>query len=293
MAVPRLQVVSSELPEPPYPPDTEAGGWHPQFHIDRITASDTWMLAEDDERPWLLRVWFEAWRSVPVGTMPSDRKLFARRIGCKVAFLDAHAEILLRGWVLHSDGALYHWFIASQVLDMLKSRAGGRQRVAKYREQQRAKAEALKADNASKDGGVTSYDAPCNANVPVTNVLVTPLKGREGKGREEEESPTDSCRASPTTRDAEAILAYLNEKAGSRFQPVKANIDRIKARLREYDAETLRGVVDRKCAQWRTDEKMCQYLRPATLFGAEKCAQYVGETARETTRTSTPTSLFK
>jgi len=159
----RLSVVSNEIPDPPYSADTTANGWHPELHIDRIWSSDTWTLAEDDERPWLLRTWFECWRSVPVGSMPAERRLFARRIGCKTAFLEAHAEILLRGWVLHSDGALYHTFISSQVNAMLDKRRKSAKKVAEWREKQKEK------ENKEQKESVTGYIAQCNGNVPVSN----------------------------------------------------------------------------------------------------------------------------
>ncbi|MBK1649550.1 hypothetical protein CKO36_13320 [Rhabdochromatium marinum] len=110
----------------------------------------------------MLRVWLEAWRSVPVGSMPSDRRLFARRIGCKPAFLDAHAEILLRGWQRHSDGLLYHGFITALVLKMLDTRRSSAAKVRAWRERK-------KADKTTKQGDVTGYNGACNRNVPVSN----------------------------------------------------------------------------------------------------------------------------
>lgn len=78
--------------------------------------------------------------------------------------------------------------------------------------------------------------------------------------------------------DACSILTYLNEKASRAYKPVDANIKLILARLKEGAAvDELRAVVDRKCIQWLGDEKMAQYLRPATLFNATKFAQYAGE----------------
>lgn len=75
------------------------------------------------------------------------------------------------------------------------------------------------------------------------------------------------------------ILEYLNRKAGKAYKPVAANISLITARLRGgASPEDLKAVIDRKCAQWLSDAKMAQYLRPATLFNATKFAQYQGET---------------
>jgi hypothetical protein len=158
----KLRIVSSNHPDPPYPADTKANGWKPEFDVTRIITSDTWTLAENDERPWLLRIWMEAWLSVPVGSMPADRRLFARRIGCKKAFLDAQAEILLRGWELHSDGLLYHAYITEQVIGMLSKRRSSAERVKRHRT---AKA----AQNTSKSADVTHYKGDVTRNQRVSN----------------------------------------------------------------------------------------------------------------------------
>jgi len=77
------------------------------------------------------------------------------------------------------------------------------------------------------------------------------------------------------------ILNFLNEKTGRNYQPVKSNLSMISARLKEYSKTQLRQVIAKKCREWGTDEKMEPYLRPATLFNATKCAQYVGELGQQ------------
>lgn len=78
--------------------------------------------------------------------------------------------------------------------------------------------------------------------------------------------------------EATALLTFLNEKTKRCYQPVDANIDMIVARLKEGNTpEDCRAVIAKKCRQWGTDEKMSEYLRPATLFGRTKFAQYRGE----------------
>lgn len=141
-----LRVLDSNSPSAPYPPDTKANGYKPEFDIDRIATSDTWTLADDDEHPWLLRIWFEAWRSVPAGSMPADLKLFARRIRCSEKFLQAHRENLLRGWRLYQDGRLYHDFITEQVLQMLAKRRKSAEKVRAWREEKNKEKQAYKAD---------------------------------------------------------------------------------------------------------------------------------------------------
>jgi uncharacterized phage protein (TIGR02220 family) len=84
------------------------------------------------------------------------------------------------------------------------------------------------------------------------------------------------------SEEAKQILEFLNAKAGKRFRPVPVNIEMIVARLREgYTPDDLRSVVAMKCRKWKGDERMNEYLRPATLFNRTNCAQYVGELGPE------------
>jgi len=73
------------------------------------------------------------------------------------------------------------------------------------------------------------------------------------------------------------ILNFLNDKTGKKFEPLPANIEPIIARLKESSIEDIRCVIALKCREWIGDEKMAQYLRPATLFNRTKFAQYQGE----------------
>lgn len=78
--------------------------------------------------------------------------------------------------------------------------------------------------------------------------------------------------------EAREILGFLNAKTGKAFRPVSANLDLITARLKEgYSEQDIRQVIARKCRDWSADDKMAEYLRPATLFNRTNFSQYVGE----------------
>lgn len=64
------------------------------------------------------------------------------------------------------------------------------------------------------------------------------------------------------------IIDFLNEKAGTSFkQANKATTSHIRARWNEgFRVDDFKAVITHKCAEWRTDEKMVQFLRPQTLF---------------------------
>lgn len=76
---------------------------------------------------------------------------------------------------------------------------------------------------------------------------------------------------------ARRVLDYLNAQAGKSFKPVHANLALIESLLKDYSEQDMRDVIDAKVAQWMNDEKMSEYLRPATLFSARNFASYAGE----------------
>lgn len=88
-----------------------------------------------------------------------------------------------------------------------------------------------------------------------------------------QESNIDNNKSNNNILQAEAIIAYLNEKAGTRFKPVESNLKFIKARLKDYSIERLKAVIDLKVKEWR-GTKMQPYLRPETLFNATKFEAY-------------------
>ena len=92
-------------------------------------------------------------------------------------------------------------------------------------------------------------------------------------------APTNGHHLPQHKADALEILGWLNKKAGTRFEPVEANLSLIRARLKEADrpAWRLKQLVSAKATEWPPGHDMRKYLRPATLFNREKCAQYLGQ----------------
>jgi uncharacterized phage protein (TIGR02220 family) len=98
---------------------------------------------------------------------------------------------------------------------------------------------------------------------------------REEKRREEKKKNNNTVRHTP---DVLSLLQFLNEKTGRNYQPVRANIELILARLKDgASVDDCRAVIAKKCREWAGDPKMSFYLRPATLFNRTKFAQYQGE----------------
>ena len=67
------------------------------------------------------------------------------------------------------------------------------------------------------------------------------------------------------------VVDYLNQKTGKAFRSTTDKTRKlIKIRLKEgFSLEDFKKVIDIKTAEWGRDPKMCEYLRPETLFGTK------------------------
>lgn len=76
--------------------------------------------------------------------------------------------------------------------------------------------------------------------------------------------------------DARLVLEYLNRKANKRFLPIPSNLKMISARIAESSVDLCKQVIDAKVVEWGRDEKMRQYIRPATIFNPTNFGSYAG-----------------
>ncbi len=113
----------------PYPADTRAKGWRFELDYEQIEQSGTWaaaMTAALDglplARPFLLAMWYAAWKQVPCGSLPADHREMAGAIGIPSSVFAEYSDVLLRGWWAAEDGRLYHDTIVQRVIEMLGKR---------------------------------------------------------------------------------------------------------------------------------------------------------------------------
>ena len=69
----------------------------------------------------------------------------------------------------------------------------------------------------------------------------------------------------------EDIINYLNSKAGTNYKSsTPSTKSLINSRLKEgFSVDDFHYVIDNMCDRWLSDNKMRQYLRPTTIFGAK------------------------
>lgn len=120
-----------------------------------------------------------------------------------------------------------------------------------------------------------------NNNTSINNNILSgkepdPTPEPEEKENSEFTKKTSDSKKSKTTSKTDDIpydrvIKYLNAKAGANYRATnKATQRLIKARFNEgMTTKDFKKVIDNKCNDWLKDPKMCEYLRPATLFGSK------------------------
>lgn len=292
----------NNLPTPLTPADCDLTKYpFMPLAVQRLLTSETWILGTGDERAAAITLWLESWHQIPSGSLPDNDRMLAHLSQARNwKKVKAHA---LRGWITCSDGRLYHPVVAEKALegwiDKLVSGLSGakgnavrwhievdvksteakiveavnllqaiaprsetllKKQVKHIVEESQGESHRDKKTIAPRSEDVSPPDSGCDRN-------------REGEGEGKNKDIVETSQKTVATD----ILDYLNDKTGRAYKPVEANLRVIAARLRESSLDECRAVIDAKCGEWLQDEKMCQYLRPETLFGATKFAQYVGQ----------------
>lgn len=284
----------SESPAPLVPVDVDLRGLeYMPFFGNHLFGSDFNAGCSDAEWRAGLTLWWAAWNQVPASSLPNDDVALTRLadLGRDVRGFRRLKEKAMRGFVLCTDGRLYHRFIAKQALVAWDKRVKEREKKRKWREEQdrkRLAAEGGQQQGRNRDG---DRDKGGDGTADGNRRDVTGRDGTIEKQGKDEVGPEpdaslsrvnghDHGKTRELRRQALEVLIFLNEKTGRAYQPVPANVDMIVARLKDgATVDDLRAVVAKKCREWTCDEKMAPYLRPATLFNRTKFAQYQGELA--------------
>lgn len=132
-----------------------------------------------------------------------------------------------------------------------------------------SKSDASKSDRSKFDASKTSkngsFHPPASGGDPSVNSKHDP----SDKNTRQPAAQTDQ------SEPAKQVLKYFNQTTGHSYRDGKTTIGYIRGRLaEEYVASDLILVVDYLTAKWLNDPRMCDYLRPKTLFGPENFPEY-------------------
>jgi len=171
-----LKSVSSELPDPPYPRETQAGTFPLEVDVHRLLQSDTWCLLDPTLQAWALKAWVVSWSQTPCGAFRDDLEIIAAKLGCDQKFLQLHRDAILRNWRRCADGRLYHPVITEKVLAFLDTREKWRNK----KKQQRTSN--VQGDSFENPGSVPGVSPPSSSSSSSSSSSYKPNSEVLGKG---------------------------------------------------------------------------------------------------------------
>lgn len=156
------QVTAEVLPAPLVPANVDLRGLGYVLRVDKLLASELVALCSPEEGWAAFMLWCRAWQQVPAASLPNNDTVLASfsRAGRRWPKVKPMA---LRGFVLCSDGRLYHRVLADEALEAWERRLTFRER-------------SEKANKAKRNGHQGDLQG----------VLIGGLEGTHRKGREGE-----------------------------------------------------------------------------------------------------------
>ena len=108
------------LPDPLTPPDCDLQDFSfMPLQVARLRDSDLAAECEPEACWYAVLLWAASWHQVPAASLPNNDAVLARLVGLgrDLKTWKRHKAQALRGFVLCSDGRLYHTVVAEQALD--------------------------------------------------------------------------------------------------------------------------------------------------------------------------------
>ena len=192
---------NGQAPEPMTPPESDLRGM-PYMPLDvvRLFDSDFYALSSGDEFKAGLTLWGKAFMQTPAGSLPNDDRLLAHLSGAGMPLWKRVKAMALRGWVLCSDGRLYHRTVAEKVQEAWRCRLERRART------EAARAARLASRAASNTEPPPSVTEPVTTSVTdnVTRIATRVVTASKGTEQKKEESKKGSGASAPDAGASDA-----------------------------------------------------------------------------------------
>lgn len=239
-------------------------------------------FVEDAAYSRLIRKYYAEEKPLPLEIKAIHRLVGARTKEEKQAVEDVLEEFFLKT----SDG--WRNKRCDEEIERANAQAETNRLIAQAREERkRARIEHELSTNRAESNNESSNESPASrepSQTPDTRLQTKPTESKalfgniETQTQAPEPKPEQSQARKKLSEACVEVLNFLNEKTGRNYQPVKANINLIAARIKEgATVIQCRQVIAKKCREWRDDPNREIYLRPKTLFNATNFAQYQGE----------------
>lgn len=199
---------SDRAPLVPSDCDLRGLAWMPLDAV-RLLDSDLFAVSTGDEFKAAVALWCKAWQQIPAGSLPNDDRVLAHLSGAGSRWKRLK-PMALRGFVLCSDGRLYHPVIAEKALEAWE-----------YRKAQRARAAKRWPSSGNAAASPAAHAAASPAAMQGT--------GQDRKGQENSSPPTPRAAAAAV----EKKLVYPSKLADGQ----RADVARAVADLDERGAQ--------------------------------------------------------
>lgn len=190
-----------DKPEPPISADVDVrdlDGF--MLNVERLLASELVAIGTPEECWAALMLWCRAWKQVPGGSLPNDERILASFSGAGKRWAKVR-EVALHGFVLCSDGRLYHRFLCTEVqrayqrkVAYQERRDADRKRLEKWRSKQRGNDDETRfvAEDTIRDRDDTEVREDADASSGEGACAPAPPKDRaNGKSKPKTRLPAD------------------------------------------------------------------------------------------------------
>lgn len=257
--------------------------WMP-FYVGDYLADTTRLTLE--QHGAYLKLILDYWRN---GPPPDDDVALALIVGVTVHQWKKIAQAL-RPKFMPDKGVLRHKRIDAELADATDNRNRAEEKAKKAAAARWGKENPSSPDPSSKArSNAPSIPQAMHVDCPSPSPLPEGQKLEGLRPLSDSAAPSSDVVPLPQTgkpprlrSEAAELLAFLNAKTGRHFRPTDTTLKPLMARLKEgFSVSECRAVIARKVREWGPDDKMRTFLRPDTLFGATKFAQYIGEVPPE------------
>lgn len=196
----------NELPAPLVPAEVDLTGFDGfMLNVERLLASELVALGTPEQCWFAMMLWCRAWQQNPPASLPNDERILAAfsRAGSK---WKKSRDVILRGFILCSDGRLYHKTLAEEALVAWEKRKKYQLRSAKGNAARWSKGEDKDTDKESKnDPSRIQQGAQKDSKTPPVEVEV------EVEGRTKNLSVPNGtdANASPTGLSAKDAIYHV------------------------------------------------------------------------------------
>lgn len=187
----------SDLPEPMVPAEVDLHGFSGfLLDVDRLLASELVALGKPEECWAAVMLWCRAWKQSPPGSLPNDARILAAFSGAGPRWPKVR-DVALRGFVLCSDGRLYHRVLADEANAAWQKRKvyrADQERLKKWRENKRRNG----VETADETGNETRFNGvSCGVSEPEDSTGTGTKERKKLASHPDSEAPREPRRRPP------------------------------------------------------------------------------------------------